>query len=132
MINKEFWKGTNFYVALFLAFGGLFSQFTPDDAQIFIKAALAFFAALFAVREKIKNSQIDWAAWLGSKNTWNYIGNAIIHIFPMVPIALFGHVSDLIAAILGRNWSNAVAATFAILTMLYYLINPKKATTATA
>lgn len=125
MVNKKFWQGSNFYIALILAFGGLFTGFAPEDAQLFVKSMFAAVAALWAMREKIKNSQIDWTAWLASKNTWNYLGNAIVHIFPFIPIALFGHISDLIAALLGKNWSNALAALFAIGTMLYYLINPK-------
>lgn len=117
--------GTNFWVALVLAFGGLFVGFPEGEAKIVVESLFAGIAGIFALREKLKSTSIDWKSWISSKNTWNYLGTAIVAILPAIPIELFQRLSELAAAIIGGNWQGIVAAVFSIATILYYLIRAK-------
>ena len=126
----KFWQGTNFWIALILAFGGVFVGFPEGEAKYAIEAIFATIAALFAVREKVKDLTIDWKAWITSKNTWNYLAAALTAVFPLIPLDLFAKLNELITAIIGGNWQGIVTAIFSIATMLYYIFRkPTQPTT---
>lgn len=124
----KFWQGTNFWIALVLAIGGMFVGFPENEAKTFVVAVFALIGAAGAVREKVKDLQIDWRAWLASKNTWNYLATVITAIFPFIPVDLFARLSDLFQSLMGGNWQGVVTAVFSIATMLYYIfVKPKPA-----
>lgn len=128
--DLKFWQGTNFWIALILAFGGLFVGFPESDARNIVGAIFAAIASAGALREKLKGaSKVDWKDWLRSPNTWNYLGAAIVAIVPALPGDFFLRVRDLIDAALGGNWQGIVTALFSIATMLYFIIR-KPATAA--
>lgn len=119
----KFWQGTNFWIALILAFGGLFVGFPESDARNIVGAIFAAIASAGALREKLKGAtKVDWKDWLRSPNTWNYIGAAVVAIVPALPGDFFLRVRDLIDSILGGNWQGIVTALFSIATMLYFII----------
>jgi len=119
----KFWQGTNFWIALILAFGGLFVGFPESDARNIVGAIFAAIASAGAIREKLKGAtKVDWKDWLRSPNTWNYIGAAVVAIVPALPGDFFLRVRDLIDSILGGNWQGIVTALFSIATMLYFII----------
>lgn len=130
MEDIKFWQGTNFWIALVLAVGGLFVGFPQGEARDIVAAVFALIGAAGAIREKVKDLQIDWRAWLGSKNTWNYIATVFVSIFPMLPADLFARLADLFNALLGGNWQGVVTAVFSIATMLYYIFVKKPTATA--
>lgn len=122
-INLKFWQGTNFWIALILAFGGLFIGFPESDARNIVGAIFAAIASAGALREKLKGAEkVNWKDWLRSPNTWNYIGAAVVAIVPALPGDFFLRVRDLIDSILGGNWQGIVTALFSIATMLYFII----------
>lgn len=127
----KFWQGTNFWIALVLAFGGLVVGFPEGDARNAVAAIFAAIASAGAIREKIKGAKIDWKAWLSSTNTWNYLAAAITAALPMIPVDLFARLGDLARAAIGGNWQGIVTAFFSIATILYYIFR-KPATVATA
>ncbi len=125
MATKSPIGGTNFWVAITLAFGGLFVGFPEGEAKIVVESIFAGVAGIFALREKLKSTKIDWKAWIASKNTWNYLGTAIVSIVPAIPLELFQRLGELGTSILGGNWQGIAAAVFSIATILYYLIRAK-------
>lgn len=125
MANKSPIGSTNFWVALALALGGIFVGFPEGEAKIVVESLFAGAAGIFALREKLKNSSIDWKAWIASKNTWNYLATAVVAIIPAIPLELFQRLGELAAAILGGNWQGIAAAVFSIATIIYYLVRAK-------
>lgn len=125
-MNKQFWQGTNFWVALTLAFGGLFVGFPADDAKTTVELIFASFAGVFAIRQKMKDAQIDWSAWIKSANTRNYLFSAIIAIFPAIPGDVFKNIDTIIQSAIGGNWQGIVAGVFSLATILYYWLRPKQ------
>lgn len=119
----EFWQGTNFWIALILAVGGLFVGFPEGDARNIVGGVFALIASAGALREKLKGAAtVNWKDWIRSTNTWNYIGAAVVAIVPALPGDFFLRLRDLIDAILGGNWQGIVTAVFSIATMLYFII----------
>lgn len=119
----KFWQGTNFWITLVLAFGGLFVGFPEGDARDLVGSLFAVIASAGALREKLKGTTtVNWKDWLRSANTWNYIGAAVVAIVPALPGDFFLRVRDLIDSILGGNWQGIVTAVFSIATMLYFII----------
>lgn len=127
MVQTKFWQGTNFWIALVLAFGGLVVGFPEGDARQLVGSLFATIAAAGLVREKLKNVQINWRAWITSVNTWNYLAAVVTAIVPALPADLFSRLRDLADAILGGNWQGIATALFSIGTMLYYIFRPKTA-----
>lgn len=125
MKELKFWQGTNFWIALVLAFGGLVVGFPEGDARQLIGGIFATISAAGLLREKLKNAKIDFRAWITSVNTWNYLAAAVTAIVPALPVDLFTRVRDLADAILGGNWQGIATALFSIGTMLYYIFRPK-------
>lgn len=123
--EMKFWQGTNFWIAIVLAFGGLVVGFPEGDARQLIGGIFATIASAGLLREKLKNVQIDFRAWIRSVNTWNYIAAAATAIVPALPLDLFARLRDLADAILGGNWQGIATALFSIGTMLYYIFRPK-------
>lgn len=125
-MNKQFWNGTNFWVAFVLAFGGLFVGFPEGDAKTTVELLFASFAGIFAIRQKVKDAKIDWAAWIKSANTRNYLFAAIVSIFPMIPGDLFTSINAIIEASIGGNWQGIGAGIFSLATILFYWLKPKQ------
>ena len=123
----KFWQGTNFWIALVLAFGGLFIGFPEGEARNIVSAIFGLIATAGLFREKLKAAaKVDWKDWIRSPNTWNYIGAAVVAIVPALPSDFFTRVRDLIDAILGGNWQGIVTALFSIATMIYFIIKGPK------
>lgn len=117
----KFWQGTNFWVALALALGGVFVGFPEGDAKHAVEAIFALIGVLGAIREKVKDLKIDWKAWIASRNTWNYLGAVFTAILPAIPLDLFARLNELLTAAINGNWQGIVTALFSIATMLYYI-----------
>jgi hypothetical protein len=119
----KFWQGTNFWIALVLAFGGLFIGFPEGEARAIVAGVFGLIATAGAFREKLKGiTNVPWKDWLRSPNTWNYIAAAVTAIVPILPVELFTRLRELIDALIGGNWQGIVTAVFSIATMLYYII----------
>lgn len=127
----KFWQGTNFWIALVLAFGGLFIGFPEGEARNIVGAIFAIIASAGVIREKVKDSKIDVKAWLSSTNTWNYIAAAVTAALPMIPAEIFTRLNELAIALIGGNWQGIVTAIFSIATIIYYLVRKPKATPET-
>ena len=52
----KFWQGTNFWIALVLAVGGLFVGFPEGDARNIVGGVFALIASAGALREKLKGT----------------------------------------------------------------------------
>jgi hypothetical protein len=122
----KFWQGTNFWVALVLAIGGIWVGFPQDEASGAVQALFALISAVGLVREKVKGLRIDWKAWAVSKNTWNYIAAFVTAIVPTIPVDFFQRLNELATAVVGGNWQGIVTALFSIATMLYYIVRKPK------
>ena len=123
----KFWQGTNFWIAIVLAFGGLFIGFPEGEARNIVSGIFGLIATAGLFREKLKTAvKVDWKDWIRSPNTWNYIGAAVVAIVPALPSDFFTRVRDLIDAILGGNWQGIVTALFSIATMIYFIIKGPK------
>ena len=121
--EPKFWQGTNFWIALILAVGGLFVGFPEGEARAIVAGLFGLVAAAGAFREKLKGvTVVPWRDWLRSPNTWNYIAAAVTATLPALPVDFFQRLRDLIDALLGGNWQGVVTAVFSIATMLYYII----------
>ncbi len=131
MNKTKFWQGTNFWVALVLAIGGLFVGFPEGEAHNIVAAIFAVIAGAGAIREKVKGG-VDVKAWVSSKNTWNYIAAAVTAAIPMIPADLFSRLHELATAAIGGNWQGIVTASFSIATMIYYIFRKPKTTPGTA
>lgn len=123
----KFYQGTNFWVSVVLFIGGLFVGFPTDMATETVEYWVAGIAGIFAVREKLKDVQIDWRAWLQNPNTWAYLGTVITSLLPVIPVDLFTDLAELAQSILGGNWQGVLVSLFAIGTMLFHLLRPKVA-----
>lgn len=121
MENKKFWQSSNFWIALVLTIGGLWVGFPEGEAQGTVSALFALIASAGLLRNKLKDLQIDWRAWLSSKNTWNYLAAALTAAIPAIPLDLFDRLQDLATALIGGNWQGILTALFSIGTMLYYI-----------
>jgi hypothetical protein len=117
--------GTNFWVSIVLFIGGLFVGFPTDLAAETVDYWVAGIAGIFAVREKLKSSTIDWRAWLGNTNTFAYLGTVITALIPVIPMQLFTDLASLAQAALGGNWQGIVVAAFSIATIIFHLVKPK-------
>lgn len=123
----KFWQGTNFWISLVLAGGGIFVGFPESDARNIVGGIFALIASAGLLREKLKGAEtVKWKEWITGVNTWNYIGAAVVAIVPSIPGEFFLRLRDLIDAILGGNWQGIVTALFSIATMLYFIIKGPK------
>ena len=124
--TTKFWQGTNFWIALVLAIGGLFVGFPEGEARGLIAGLFGLIATAGAFREKLKGlTKVAWKDWLRSANTWNYLGAAVTAIIPMLPGDLFVRLRELIDSILGGNWQGIVTSLFSIATIIYYLFKKR-------
>ena len=122
MQEKKFWQGTNFWIAIVLAGGGLFVGFPQDDARDLIGSLFALIGSAGALREKLKGlTPVSWKDWIRSPNTWNYLGAAIVSIVPAIPVDMFQRMRDLLDSAIGGNWQGIITALFSIGTMLYFI-----------
>lgn len=122
MKDIKFWQGTNFWIALILAGGGLFVGFPESEARDMVALIFGLIAAAGLLREKLKGLvPIDWKTWIRQPNTWNYIGTAVVAIVPTIPVELFTHIRTTIDAAFGGNWQGIATGVFSIATMLYYI-----------
>lgn len=117
-INKNFWQGTNFWVALLLLFGGFFVGFPEGEAVTAVNGIFALVATFFGIREKVKGT-VTFKEWIGGSNTWNYIGALVISIVPTIPVELFHSLRDLLQAAIGGNWQGIGIGLFSLATILY-------------
>lgn len=122
---NDLFKSTNFTLAVVLAIGGLWVGFPEGELRGIVEALFGIVAGAGLVREKLKSATVDWKAWIRSANTWNYIGTAVIAIFPALPIDFFQRVRDLLDSALIGNWQGVVTSIFSLATILYYVLRPK-------
>lgn len=131
-MNKEikFYQGTNFWVALFMATLGTLLGFTDVQGKEIVQGVFFLTGTIFAVREKIKTTDIDWLSWIKSPNTRNYLFAAIAAAIPSLPGGLFTGLNDLATAAIGGNWPGVVSALLSVATIIYFWTKtPKPATT---
>ena len=127
----KFWQGTNFWIALVLAIGGLFIGFPENEARNIVSGIFALVAGVGLFREKLKGLvPVDWKTWIRQPNTWNYIGAAVVAVVPTIPLELFTHIRTTIDAAIGGNWQGIATGVFSIATMLYYIFKGNAATKA--
>ena len=125
--QKKFWQGTNFWVSLVLLIGGLFVGFPQGPAREIVAGVFALIGAVFAVREWAKSTEIDFAAWVRSSNTWQYLATIITAILPTFPLALLDSGRGVVEAIFSGNLQGIIIAGLSFLTMLYNLFLKKPA-----
>lgn len=123
-VNKDFWQGTNFWIALVLLVGGFFVGFPEGDAVTAVNGIFAVVATAFGIREKVKGT-ISFKQWITGSNTWNYIAAAVVSIIPAIPIELFQTLKDLLQAAVGGNWQGIAVGAFSLATILYNLFKRK-------
>jgi len=126
MKQKSPWESSNFWIAVVLAVGGLFVGFPQDEARWFVEALFGIVASVGLIREKVKNTSVDWKAWLRSVNTWNYLAAAVVALIPAIPSELFVRLRDLADASLSGNWQGIITALFSIGTIIYYTVTKPK------
>jgi hypothetical protein len=129
-MQTKFWQGTNFWIALGMAAGSIWGL-TSEDITPIVSGVFGITGGLFAVREKIKSAAVNWVEWISSPNTWNYVVAAIAAIVPVIPAGLGPKISELVSALIGKNWPSAITALHSIFSMLYFIImgGAKKKTT---
>ena len=129
-MQTKFWQGTNFWIALGMAAGSIWGL-TSEDITPIVSGVFGITGGLFAVREKIKSAAVNWVEWISSPNTWNYVVAAIAAIVPVIPAGLGPKISELVSALMGKNWPSAITALLSIFSMLYFIImgGAKKKTT---
>ena len=129
-MQTKFWQGTNFWITLGMAAGSIWGL-TSEDITPIVSGVFGITGGLFAVREKIKSAAVNWVEWISSPNTWNYVVAAIAAIVPVIPAGLGPKISELVSALIGKNWPSAITALLSIFSMLYFIImgGAKKKTT---
>ena len=129
-MQTKFWQGTNFWIALGMAAGSIWGL-TSEDITPIVSGVFGITGGLFAIREKIKSAAVNWVEWISSPNTWNYVVAAIAAIVPVIPAGLGPKISELVSALMGKNWPSAITALLSIFSMLYFIImgGAKKKTT---
>ena len=131
MKEIKFWQGTNFWMSLILAAGGLFVGFPESDARDLVSGIFGLIATVGLLREKLKGvNTVKWLEWIKQPNTWNYLGAAIVAIVPTLPVELFTHLRTTLDAAISGNWQGILTGVFSIATMLYYIFKGNAATKA--
>lgn len=128
--TTKFWQGTNFWVAALMAVFGISFGFSESDVSGIVSWAFGGVGIAFAIREKVKGAHIDVKAWLTSKNTWNYVFAAIAAGAPAIPAGLGDKISDIAAAIAGKNWGALLTGVVSLGTIVYFWIFAPKPTPA--
>jgi hypothetical protein len=123
----KFWQGTNFWVALFMAVGGLWGGIQETDVNAVIGPVFGLVGGVFLLREKIKSAVINWKEWALSKNTWNYFFAALAAIVPTLPAGLGDKLSELLTAFAGKNWTAVITGVISLATIIYFWITGGKA-----
>lgn len=123
----KFWQGTNFWLSVVLFIGGLFVGFPVGDASEAVGYIFALVGSVGLIREKIKDSKIDWKAWAVSKNTWNYLAAAVTAVIPTIPTALFTGMNEALTAAISGNWQGFAIALFSLATIIYHLFQKPNA-----
>lgn len=123
--TTKFWQGTNFWVTLTIAAGSIWGL-TEADVTPVVTSAFGVLGGAFAIREKIKNTTVNWVAWISSPNTWTYIFAAVAAVVPSLPAGLGPKVSEVITSVIGKNWPAAISATLSLLAMFYFIITGGK------
>ena len=129
-MQTKFWQGTNFWVALGMAVGSIWGL-TSEDISPIVSGVFGITGGLFAAREKIKSAVVDWVTWIKSPNTWNFVMAAVVAAVPVIPAGIGPKISELVSALIGKNWPSAITALLSIFSMLYFIImgGAKKKTT---
>lgn len=122
MTPKKFWQGTNFYVALSLLIASLWTSFSTETGDVIASTVISIGAGAFAVRQLLKNGQIDFQNWLGSTNTWNYLAQLVTMIFGAQFADLLTPLQSLVDAIGAGNFQAIIAAVFNLGTIIFYLV----------
>jgi len=125
---KDALKGTNFWVALCLFVLTLFGSVSGEAVQGVVLAASATIAAFFAIRVSFKYEGFDPLKRLKDGNFINYLSVILLSFFPELPGSIFESINDLLRGIFSQNWQLVVAEVIQIVTILYYLFNPKTKT----
>ena len=127
----KWYQGTNFWVAMVMAFGGISVGLSETDVREFVNYIFGGVGVAFAIREKVKSSGIDVKAWLSSKNTWNYLFAVVATFLPAVPPEWFTRLNEIAGAVFTKNYTALLSGLFALAVSVFYFIRDnKKAETA--
>jgi len=124
-VNKSFWQGTNFWVAIILLIGGFFVGFPQEDAVTAVNGVFALVATIFGIREKVKGT-VTFKEWIAGSNTWNYIAAAVVSIIPAIPLELFHSLKEILQAAVGGNWQGIAVGVFSLATIVYNIFKKKE------
>lgn len=124
--TSNWWQGTNFWVALVMAFGGISVGLSETDVREFVNYIFGGVGVAFAIREKVKASGINVKAWLSSKNTWNYLFAVAATFFPAVPPEWFSRLNEIVGAIFTKNYTALLSGLFALAVSVFYFIKDRK------
>lgn len=122
-VNKKFWQGTNFYIALLMVAGGLYAGIQDTDVKPIVSGIFGIVASVGLLREKLKGSTlVTFKEWIKSKNTWSYLGIAIVQVIPSIPADFFTRLNEIATAAIDQNWTAFISAILSGATMIYFWI----------
>jgi hypothetical protein len=124
---KKWYQGTGFYVAAIMATFGFFSGLQEQDVSGAVQLSFGLSGAVLAIRQKIKDSGIDFKRWILNPNTMAYLGTAITSLVPMIPAEIFGELNQVIVAAVNKNYSALLAGVFSVASIVYFTFFGKKA-----
>ena len=124
---KEKIFSTNFALNLVLLLGGLFVGFSEVEASKLVMTVVSVIGSVGLFRTFFKNAQLDAMAWIRNANTWGYIGQIGIVLFPQLTPELFSGIRQIIESAVGGNWQAVVSAIFALIPIIYNLFKKRVA-----
>lgn len=121
--TTKWWQGTNFYIALIMVVGGLWTGVQESDVKTLVSGVFGVIASAGLLREKLKGSEhIPVKDWIKSKNTWNYIAIAVIQVIPAIPAELFARLNEIASAAIDKNWTAFISAVLSAATIIYFWV----------
>lgn len=117
--ETKWWDGTNFWVAALVFIGSLWG-ISHEEIAPAVSAVVGIAGTVFAFRERIKSTVVNWGQWIKSANTWNYLVAVLAAVIPNVPAGLGDRLSDVVGAIAGKNWANLITALFSLGTVIFF------------
>ena len=128
--TKKWYQGTGFYVAAIMAIFGFFTGLQESDISSAVQLSFGLSGAVLAIRQKIKDSGIDFKKWILNPNTMAYLGTAVTSLVPMIPAEIFEKLNEIIVAAVDKNYSALLAGVFSVASIVYFTFFGKKTTAA--